>query len=130
MASFKSSRGGFRDRSSGGSFGGRSAGRGGGFGGRATRRAGKKSFEMFDVVCDKCGKDCQVPFKPTNDKPVYCSDCFSKKEESGNEYGSRKTSDSRPRSRDRPTQSVGMTKEQFNNINAKLDKIIQILDNG
>jgi CxxC-x17-CxxC domain-containing protein len=33
--------------------------------------------EMFPVVCARCGKDTQVPFQPRNDKPVYCSDCFS-----------------------------------------------------
>jgi CxxC-x17-CxxC domain-containing protein len=32
--------------------------------------------EMFDAVCSTCGKDTQVPFRPTSGKPVYCSDCF------------------------------------------------------
>jgi CxxC-x17-CxxC domain-containing protein len=31
---------------------------------------------MFDAVCSNCGKDAKVPFRPTNGKPVYCSDCF------------------------------------------------------
>ncbi|MBS3172303.1 hypothetical protein J4438_01835 [Candidatus Woesearchaeota archaeon] len=129
MGSYKSKpRGGFGSRNGGNRFGGRSEGGSSRFSGRATRRAGKKSFEMHDVICDKCGKECQVPFKPTNDKPVYCSECFGKKEESSGEYGSRKNDNSR--SRDRPARSEGMTREQFNNINAKLDKIIQILDNG
>ena len=34
--------------------------------------------EMFDVKCAECGADTQVPFKPTGDRPVYCSDCFRK----------------------------------------------------
>ena len=34
--------------------------------------------EMHPVVCDQCGKDAMVPFIPRGDKPVYCSDCFSK----------------------------------------------------
>ncbi len=34
--------------------------------------------EMHPVVCDQCGKDATVPFVPRGDKPVYCSDCFSK----------------------------------------------------
>ena len=33
--------------------------------------------EMHPVVCAQCGIDTQVPFLPTGDKPVYCSDCFS-----------------------------------------------------
>ncbi len=51
------------DRDSGG---GGSYGRGGGGGAR----------EMHDVVCDGCGQNTQVPFRPRGDRPVYCSDCF------------------------------------------------------
>lgn len=34
--------------------------------------------QMFPAVCAQCGKDTQVPFQPRGDRPVYCSDCFSK----------------------------------------------------
>ena len=34
--------------------------------------------EMHPVVCAQCGKDTEVPFLPRGDRPVYCSDCFSK----------------------------------------------------
>ena len=33
--------------------------------------------EMFDAVCAECGKECKVPFQPSNDRPVYCSECFA-----------------------------------------------------
>ena len=33
--------------------------------------------EMFKAVCAQCGKDALVPFQPRNDRPVYCSDCYS-----------------------------------------------------
>lgn len=33
--------------------------------------------EMFDAVCASCGRETQVPFRPTSGKPVYCSDCFA-----------------------------------------------------
>jgi CxxC-x17-CxxC domain-containing protein len=33
--------------------------------------------EMFDATCSNCHKATQVPFRPTQGKPVYCSDCFS-----------------------------------------------------
>lgn len=36
------------------------------------------SRQMFDAVCDNCGTNTQVPFLPRQDRPVYCSDCFSK----------------------------------------------------
>jgi len=32
--------------------------------------------EMHDATCGDCGKDCEVPFEPKQDKPVYCSECF------------------------------------------------------
>lgn len=35
--------------------------------------------EMFDVTCAECGKETEVPFKPTGDRPVYCRDCFADK---------------------------------------------------
>ncbi len=53
-----------RDRGGGGSGGG-----GGGYGGPR---------QMYDAVCASCGSACQVPFQPRQDRPVYCSDCFSK----------------------------------------------------
>ena len=31
---------------------------------------------MHDATCGDCGKTCQVPFEPRQDKPVYCNDCF------------------------------------------------------
>ena len=36
------------------------------------------SREMHPVTCAQCGKSTEVPFLPRGDRPVYCSDCFSK----------------------------------------------------
>ena len=45
----------------------------------------KKSFDrgheekrMYQATCGDCGKSCEVPFRPTGERPVYCRDCFSK----------------------------------------------------
>jgi CxxC-x17-CxxC domain-containing protein len=38
----------------------------------------RQDREMHDAVCAQCGKQTQVPFIPREDRPVYCSDCFSK----------------------------------------------------
>jgi len=35
--------------------------------------------EMHKAVCSECGKECEVPFQPTEGKPVFCRDCFAKK---------------------------------------------------
>jgi len=35
--------------------------------------------QMYDAVCAECGNPCKVPFQPREDRPVYCSECFSKR---------------------------------------------------
>ncbi len=60
---------------------------------RSNRRAGGSGYsstaygsgggygsarEMHPVTCAQCGKATEVPFVPRGDRPVYCSDCFSK----------------------------------------------------
>jgi len=80
------------------------------FGGR--KEQSFRDRPMFEAMCANCKKRCQVPFKPTGDKPVYCSDCFEK---SGGSMGkgSEKT--------------TNQYKEQFDMLNSKLDRIINIL---
>jgi len=34
--------------------------------------------EMFTATCGDCGNECQIPFKPKEDRPVYCTECFQK----------------------------------------------------
>jgi CxxC-x17-CxxC domain-containing protein len=34
--------------------------------------------EMHKVKCSDCGKDTDVPFKPSGDRPVYCRECYQK----------------------------------------------------
>ncbi len=55
--------------SAGGTGGGGYGGGGGGYRDRGPR-------EMFAATCSNCGREAQVPFRPTSGKPVYCSDCF------------------------------------------------------
>jgi len=39
--------------------------------------------EMFPVTCAQCGKETKVPFQPTSDRPVYCRDCYDRRQGSG-----------------------------------------------
>jgi CxxC-x17-CxxC domain-containing protein len=50
---------------------------GGGGGGGFRRDSGPR--EMHKAICSDCGKECEVPFKPTEGKPVFCKDCYKKK---------------------------------------------------
>jgi len=42
----------------------------------------RKSFgpkQMHKATCAECGQECEVPFKPTEGRPVFCKECFAKK---------------------------------------------------
>ena len=32
--------------------------------------------EMHKATCGDCGNECEVPFEPRQDRPVYCNECF------------------------------------------------------
>ncbi len=68
----------------------------------------KPELEMHTAICDKCGKKCEVPFKPRGSKPVYCSDCFRK----GESFESK---------------SPDQHNKDFDIINEKLDRILEAL---
>ncbi len=44
---------------------------------QARKSGGSSPREMFTAVCAECGREARVPFQPRDDRPVYCSDCFS-----------------------------------------------------
>ncbi|MCG2717972.1 MAG: DNA-directed RNA polymerase [Nanoarchaeota archaeon] len=45
---------------------------------RGSFRGNEGPREMHKTVCADCGNECEVPFKPSGDKPVYCKECFRK----------------------------------------------------
>lgn len=142
-------RGGFGDRKSGG-FSDR---KGGGFGDRKgpnsfgdRRDLGNRDFNrgggrdfarpaMHQATCAQCGQSCEVPFKPTGDRPVYCSNCFKGKDAN--------SSPRRPENRDfaKPSFSArgnggsadgashgDPSNKQLELLNEKLDRILSALD--
>jgi CxxC-x17-CxxC domain-containing protein len=138
MGDFRPSRGGFGGRSGGrGSFGGGRGGFGGGRGrsfggGRGGFGGGDRPRpEMHDATCAQCGDACQVPFKPTGEKPVLCSNCFRKSEQGSGSNTSQGSNFSPRREAPRPQSSAapGVSQEQFKQLNVKLDKILGILEN-
>ncbi len=74
MNNFK--RGGYK--SEGSSFGGKKSYGGDKKYGNGPRRdqGSNRPTELFATTCSECSKKCEVPFKPSNDKPVFCSACF------------------------------------------------------
>ena len=88
--------------------------------------------QMFKTTCSNCGRECEVPFKPTGSKPVYCSDCFrtmgGPDSRRTDNRGSRtpnfdNRSDNRGQGSAQP-----QYREQFEALNAKLDKILKLLN--
>lgn len=107
--------------------------RGDRFGG-GNERFGKRNFEkrgdfdrpnfrdrerqMFETTCAECGERCEVPFRPNGEKPIYCNDCFGSNK-GGGDFSSPKKFE------EKKTEG---SKEQFEQLNAKLDKILKTLE--
>ena len=72
---------------------------------------GSRNKEMFPAICDDCGKECLVPFKPSSNKPIYCSRCFEKR---GNTH-----------------EGTGNSSQNalLEIINEKLDQVLMTLEN-
>src|SRR3989338_4634429 len=103
-------RGGFRPRPSFSSRGRPASGWG--------DRGDRGPVEMHSAVCDNCGRECEVPFRPTSGKPVYCSNCFE------NQRGSSDSGNGgryERRSPERPDNGLA-------EVNAKLDNILRLLE--
>lgn len=47
--------------------------------GRRMPDNGYRERVMHKAICADCKKGCEVPFRPTGDRPVYCRDCFAKR---------------------------------------------------
>ncbi|MEK6898051.1 MAG: CxxC-x17-CxxC domain-containing protein [Nanoarchaeota archaeon] len=45
-----------------------------------------KPVEKHKAVCSECKKDCEVPFKPTEGKAVFCQECYAKKPKTPRRY--------------------------------------------
>ncbi|MEM1558079.1 MAG: CxxC-x17-CxxC domain-containing protein [Thermoproteota archaeon] len=39
---------------------------------------GDRPRKTYKIICSDCGKEAEVPFKPTEGRPVYCRECFQK----------------------------------------------------
>lgn len=49
---------------------------------------GRHERQLFQAVCADCGTGCEVPFKPTGERPTYCKACFSKRKSGGSSHAS------------------------------------------
>jgi CxxC-x17-CxxC domain-containing protein len=75
---------------------------------RGDRENSFRDRSFTKAICAECKTECEVPFRPTGDRPVYCKDCFAKhKDREGSparedrSFGGRKKPIFRKRSRNR-----------------------------
>jgi CxxC-x17-CxxC domain-containing protein len=60
---------------------------------------------MHKTICAECRKECEVPFRPSGGRPVYCKECFAKRkasESGGSGAGGGEGRSFRPNVHERP----------------------------
>ena len=121
------------------------SGRGGGdkkFSGH--NRSGGRPSESFKAECSKCHKACTLPFSPNSDKPVFCSDCFAKRNAENDRGDGRRDNDrggrndySKPREhrpaqnerpQAKPNRDIIELKQQLTAIESRLNRILDIIN--
>lgn len=103
-------------------------------------RFDKPRFEkqLFRATCASCGKPCEVPFKPTGERPVFCRDCFQQQGadqpqawhqriRTSDYSGERKPSDFR-NERLAPRPAEPQLAQELAAISVKLDRILRALE--
>ncbi len=101
---------------------------GGRYGGGDFRRRDSGRREMHKAVCDECGKSCEVPFRPSRDKPIYCSNCFEGKDSGSQRRPSRRGSGRSDFGKRDDTNKQLL--EQVSSLNAKLDRILKVIESS
>ncbi|MEK7460414.1 MAG: CxxC-x17-CxxC domain-containing protein [Patescibacteria group bacterium] len=92
-------------------------------------------FTLFKAICAKCNKPCEVPFRPTGGKPVYCKECFGteggtfKGDTRGDRFPKKDFGERNsyaPRAESTPNNDAVM--KQLETINTKLEQLIRAVE--
>jgi len=78
-------------------------------------RGRREEKRMYDAVCCECGRDFELPFRPSGDRAVYCEGCFD---------GGKKELNHSSHSEEDLTEYF---EEKFANLEAKLDAVVRLL---
>ena len=114
-----------------------------GGGGKSYDQMGRGDRTLYKATCSGCGSSCELPFKPTGERPVFCNACFGKQQSSGGrmdrfggERSERPRNDFFEKNRERPRDNFfeksgnnnnGEIMEQLRTLNVKLDKLVSLL---
>ena len=91
--------------------------------------------ESATVTCADCGTECEIPFVPKTNRPVYCSDCFrqNKPQDSAGDRYSRDDRESRYSRNDRGSRSRDdrkeIRKDNFRSNRSKNDRFLKKQEN-
>ena len=99
--------------------------------------------EMFPAICAECGKSCEVPFRPTGERPVLCRNCFGGKNDGPRHDRYDKGHQGGPKHFDKPRpghddhhhalkprvddKKIDELEEKLEHINRKLDAVLERL---
>ena len=85
--------------------------------------------ESAIVTCADCGNECEIPFVPKHDRPVYCSDCFklNKPGKLDDDKNSRNDRDSRYSRNDRDSRFESSPQSNKNNFKDSRSKNAKFL---
>ncbi|PKL72776.1 hypothetical protein CVV26_00440 [Candidatus Kuenenbacteria bacterium HGW-Kuenenbacteria-1] len=102
------------------------------FSGRDLGKGDRGPITMFRAICDECKKPCEVPFRPTAGKPVYCNDCFNIRGRVNQDRAPKRDFNDRPQT-PRPiflnNEKEDDIKKQLELVNSKLEKLISLIEN-
>jgi len=99
-------------------------------------KRGGNATGLFSASCSECGKKCDVPFRPSPDKPVYCSECFGMKKSANESRGSHKSNRTENFTQSHKSgadagkidNSILELKRQITSVELKLNRILDIIN--
>lgn len=109
---------------------------GGGSRGGSRFGSDRGPITMHKATCSDCGNICEVPFRPTGDKPIFCNDCFSAKRDGAparggqNRFPRKDSGFSSFRNDNRSSSSQNdEVKKQLEFLGIKIDRLTKIVEN-
>src|SRR3989338_538426 len=98
-------------------------------------RSDSRPANLHQATCAECSRMCEVPFRPTGERPVYCKECFENRGgNTGGESGGNKfpKKDFFARDSARPSLeksgSSDVVVKQLETMNTKLDRLIRAVE--
>ncbi|PJA47461.1 hypothetical protein CO172_01390 [Candidatus Uhrbacteria bacterium CG_4_9_14_3_um_filter_36_7] len=87
---------------------------------------------LFQAVCDQCESPCQVPFRPSGQKPVLCSNCFEKQDNrhsGGSNFEQSRHFKNTSHEYSSPSKNQDEMIKQLKTLNTKMDQLLEIMGN-